>query len=63
MLEDERAMTLRVDDDDEERWVTIGMDSLGRILVVAYTWRGKDLRMISARLAIPEERRHYVEEL
>jgi len=63
VLEDERAMTLRVDDDDEERWVTIGMDSLGRILVVAYTWRGKDLRMISARLATPEERRHYVEEL
>src|ERR1051325_226056 len=29
---------------DEERWITIGMDSLARILVVIYTWRSERLR-------------------
>lgn len=29
---------------DEERWISIGMDSLGCVPVVVYTWRGKRVR-------------------
>ena len=59
-LEDESAMTMRDPfSDDEERWVTIGRDVLGRVLVVVYTWRGKSVRLISARKATARERRRY----
>jgi len=40
--------------EEEERWITLGRDALGRLLVVVYTWRGETARMISARLAQPE---------
>ena len=60
-LEDERAISMRDDRAAEERWVTIGMDSLARVLVVVYTWRGEHVRMISARSATPGERRQYEE--
>ena len=63
VLEDENAITLREDDDREERWVTIGMDFLARILVVAYTWRGNSIRIISARSATPTENSHYMENI
>jgi uncharacterized DUF497 family protein len=44
-LEDEAALTLRDPySGDEDRWVTIGLDALGRILVVIYTWRGEKVR-------------------
>ena len=43
----------------EERFVTTGMDALGRVLVAVYTWRAKRLRIISARSATPRERRQY----
>lgn len=39
--------------------MTVGTDALGRILVVAYTWRGEKARLISARRATPTERRQY----
>lgn len=59
-LEDENAITLRDDDSDgEERFVTIGTDGSGRLLVVAYTWREEDLRVISARKATRRERAAY----
>jgi len=45
--------------DDEERWVTMGRDVLGRVLVVVYTWRGEGVRLISARKATARERRRY----
>ena len=61
VLEDDHAITLREDAHDEERWVTIGMDALARILVVVYTWRGNSIRIISARLAMPGESSHYME--
>jgi len=61
-LEDERALTDRdVSADDEERWVTMGIDAEGRVLVVVYTWRGENLRLISARNATRRERRVYEE--
>lgn len=43
------------------RYVTIGMDALGRLLVVAYTMRGEHARIISARPATRRERRQYEE--
>ena len=45
----------------EQRFVTIGRDALDRVTVVVYTYRGEDIRLISARLATPHERRTYEE--
>lgn len=61
VLDDDRALTFRDEAEDEERWVTIGLDGLGRVLVVVYTWRGKSIRIISARLATTRERWQYLE--
>jgi len=62
VLEDTKALTLTDDSaSDERRWVTIGIDSLGRVLVVVYTWRGDGIRLISARPATARERRQYEE--
>lgn len=43
----------------EERWITVGLDALGRLLVVVYAWRGENVRLISARKATPREREQY----
>jgi uncharacterized DUF497 family protein len=59
VLYDDLALTVSDEHADEERYVTLGMDALGRILVVAYTWRGEGVRLISARIATPRERRRY----
>jgi len=45
----------------EQRLVTLGADPIGRILVVVYTYRGEDIRLISAWQATKKERRHYEE--
>jgi uncharacterized DUF497 family protein len=38
----------------------MGQDAKGRLLVVAYTWREPNfVRIISARVATKNERRHY----
>ena len=58
-LEDEVALTMPDDHPEDDRWVTLGMDSLGRLLVVAYTWRDDEPRLISARKATRTERRQY----
>ena len=59
VLHDDQAITIRDDEAGEERYVTIGMDAVARILVVIYTWRGSRPRLISARTATPQERREY----
>jgi hypothetical protein len=46
-------------DATEQRFATIGMGAAGRLLVVIYTYRGENIRIISARLAEPHERREY----
>jgi uncharacterized DUF497 family protein len=58
---DDLAITLEDADPNEERFVTIGIDALGRILVVVYTWRGESIRLISARKATRGECRVYGE--
>jgi uncharacterized protein len=42
VLEDEWALTMRDETSgvDEERFLTLGAEALGRVIVVAYTWRG-----------------------
>lgn len=45
----------------EDRFVALGMDALGRLLVVVYSHRGDAIRLISARKAEPKERRQYEE--
>jgi hypothetical protein len=58
-LHDEMAITIPDDDPDEQRFVTLATDALGRVLVIAYTWRGPRIRLISARPATRRERRQY----
>lgn len=62
VLHDEQAITIRMDEAGEERYVTIGMDALGNVLVVVYTWRYDLPRLISARKASPREREQYEEQ-
>ncbi len=60
IFEDERALTIKEQYvAGEQRFVTMGMDPLGRVLVVAYTYRNDDIRLISARTATKNERRAY----
>lgn len=59
IFEDDAALTLEEDHAAEDRYVTIGMDMLGRMLVVVYTWRRDVVRIISARKATKRERRQY----
>ncbi len=49
------------EDYGEDRYVVIGMAE-GRLTVVAFAMRGDAIRIISARLAEPYERRRYHEE-
>lgn len=61
VLEDGNAITVidNESDPNEGRYVTLGMDARGRILVVVYTYRGENIRLISAREAEPHERDQY----
>ena len=57
---DDLALTTRDPGDyGEERFASLGLDPLGRILVVVYTWREQRARIISARSATPAERKRY----
>jgi uncharacterized DUF497 family protein len=62
VLYDERAVTLPDENPNEERFVTVGMDTLGRLVVVVYTWRRNAVRIISARKATRTEERLYAAE-
>lgn len=55
-------MGLTIEDPDAEgelRFLTLGADSLGRILVVIHTPRGNKVRIISARKASSNEAQSY----
>jgi len=59
IFSDEDAITIPDDYPDEERFVTIGADALGRVLAVVFTWRENRIRIISARKAERHERKQY----
>ncbi|MDB9527199.1 BrnT family toxin [Oscillatoria sp. CS-180] len=61
VFSDDLAITIPDERFDEERFVTIGLDAFGRVLVVVYTLRGDEIRVISARKATQKERRQYEE--
>ncbi len=55
-------MALSFENDDtvgEQRFVSIGRDVVGSILVVVYTYREETIRLISARRATRKEIRIY----
>ena len=58
---DELAITIEDKRSVEERFILIGIDALGRVLVVVYTWRDSEIRLISARKATRSERQQYAE--
>jgi uncharacterized DUF497 family protein len=60
---DDFAATLADPDHSEieERFVTFGVSSRGRLLVVAHTYREHQIRLISARRATAQERKIYEE--
>ena len=47
------------DSEGEQRFVLLGMSSAGRLLVVVYTLRGENIRLISARKPTKREERSY----
>jgi uncharacterized protein len=60
VFEDAWALTIEEQYiNDEQRFVTLGMDFLGRVLIVVYTYRGDDIRLISARRATKRQRKTY----
>ena len=62
MLNDPLALTIEDDSaQGEQRFVSIGMNTFGRLTVVVYTYRGEEIRLISVRRAEPKERRAYEE--
>ena len=63
VLEHALSITFRDPDHsiEEFRFLTIGLGSTGRILMVAHTDRAEAVRLISARPATRSERRFYEE--
>ncbi|MHB1287682.1 MAG: BrnT family toxin, partial [Leptospirales bacterium] len=62
VLYDPRALTLEdTSSEMEQRFITVGMDALGRILTVVWTEREDNIRIISARQASKKERKNYEE--
>ncbi len=59
VFEDDLSLTALDDASEEERFVTLGMDAMERLLAVVYTWRGDRIRIISVRKATSSECRQY----
>jgi uncharacterized protein len=59
------ALALTYPDPDhslsEQRFITIGISSAKRVLIVAHAERGESIRIISARKATHSERKQYEE--
>jgi uncharacterized DUF497 family protein len=63
VLDDPMAVTIEDTRHGEQRFVTVGADIIGRILVVVYAYSNEEeIRLISARKATPKERRVYEQE-
>jgi uncharacterized DUF497 family protein len=60
VLQDPLALTLEdPDSQGERRFVTLGLGNAGELLVVVYTERGDQYRLVSARRATRRERKRY----
>jgi uncharacterized DUF497 family protein len=61
VFDDPHGFTIADDESspDEQRFVPLGMGAAGRLLVVVYTWRDENIRIISARPAEGHEREEY----
>jgi hypothetical protein len=60
VLNDPLALTVEDDAaDGEQRFVTIGRNAFGSLMVVIHTPRGSGSRIISVRKTDPKERRNY----
>ncbi len=66
VFQDPEALTLfdRKHSQLEDRWITLGLDNQGALLVVCHTWREEEgerarCRIISARKATKLEARQY----
>jgi uncharacterized DUF497 family protein len=60
VLNDPLAITVEDESaEGEQRFVTIGMNVFGSLMVVVHTPRGDEARIISVRKADPKERRAY----
>ena len=60
---DDQALVISEESDANElRLVALGMGLKARLLAVVYTYRGENIRIISARPATPGECRQYEEQ-
>jgi uncharacterized protein len=61
VFNDPRSLTIadEAHSDEEDRNVDIGISSRGRLIVVSYTERGPNIRIISCRKATKSERKSY----
>lgn len=59
VFDDPFALSMPDPDPNEQRFIALGTDLLGRTLVVVYAHRGERIRIISARQATSAERRTY----
>ena len=62
VLNDPLALTIEdASAEGEQRFVTLGTNTFAELMVVVWTDRGDDVRVISARRATAKERRDYEE--
>jgi uncharacterized DUF497 family protein len=61
VFSDTWAITIEDEVRGEERFIVLGIDAFGRILVIVFTLRDKEIRIISARKATRKEIRQYEE--
>lgn len=60
VLLDPFALTWEDDDaEDEQRFLQLGLDAVGRILVVVFTYRDDVIRLIAAWKANDKQRKRY----
>ena len=59
VFEDEYPLTIEDENPSEIRFITLGKDARGRLLVVVYTYRREIIRLISARKASRSESVEY----
>ena len=64
VLSDPLAVTIEDESaEGEQRFVTLGANTFGSLMVVVWTPRDDDIRIISVRKPTPKERRSYEEEI